>query len=435
MRRPLSLASRHGAAPLKEQATESRSKIDTGGGELLAGSGSNVSPAINTTESTSSSRRLSSSLPSNVMFPLPNREGVELFIKNPRTEIALAGLVVVSCVLFSLETLDGTMAGVPGGVDLGASALATVRALEAGVGGIFLAEYIGRWYYRGFDFLYLLTPFMLIDFLVVFPIVLKILGVPMIFNGVSFEFLRLLRVLRLQRFFNNPASFERTFGKVWSGAGNIRVWQLEVARILSYIATLLFVASGFMYEAEKNVNPEFSDFFATLYFGLTTLTTVGFGDIVPVTPAGRAVVGLSILFGITIIPVQLSALANAIINDSKLDFAVEDYTKNLQTKGSESEISRLSRKLRATLPDEALGVLREADGLRSQGAQTPAGHSVSTQSFDAMTKRLALELGVDEGAVRRIALETAMEIGALSISARSPSEQENSLAHPQSRAD
>ena len=66
------------------------------------------------------------------------------------------------------------------------------------------------------------------------------------------------------------------------------------------------------------MNPAFSDFFAALYFGLTTLTTVGFGDIYPITPTGRAVVGLSILFGITIIPVQLSNLANAIINDSQL---------------------------------------------------------------------------------------------------------------------
>ena len=38
------------------------------------------------------------------------------------------------------------------------------------------------------------------------------------------------------------------------------------------------------YEAEKTVNVAFSDFFAALYFGLTTLTTVGFGDIYPITP-------------------------------------------------------------------------------------------------------------------------------------------------------
>jgi len=44
------------------------------------------------------------------------------------------------------------------------------------------------------------------------------------------------------------------------------------------IVTLLSVASGLIYTAEHDVNPEIPDYFAALYFGLTTLTTVGFGD-------------------------------------------------------------------------------------------------------------------------------------------------------------
>ena len=87
---------------------------------------------------------------------------------------------------------------------------------------------------------------MLIDAAVVLPTVLRLLNAPMIYGGVSFEFLRLLRVLRLQRFFSNPKSFQRTFGIVWAGAGNIKVWQLEVANIVGEIITLLFVASGLM---------------------------------------------------------------------------------------------------------------------------------------------------------------------------------------------
>jgi hypothetical protein len=120
------------------------------------------------------------------------------------------------------------------------------------------------------------------------------------------------------------------------GAGAVKLWQLDVARVISSITTLLFVASGLMYEAEKTANPQFSDFFAALYFGLTTLTTVGFGDIVPVTPAGRIVVGLSILFGIAIVPVQLAELANALMQDTDLsqhDLTVADLaTQKQQTK-------------------------------------------------------------------------------------------------------
>jgi len=87
---------------------------------------------------------------------------------------------------------------------------------------------------------------MLIDGVVVLPTILRLLNVSMIYGGVSLEYLRLLRVLRLQRFLSNPKSFERTFGKFWAGAGSIKVWQLEVANIVGEIITLLFVASGLM---------------------------------------------------------------------------------------------------------------------------------------------------------------------------------------------
>ena len=60
-------------------------------------------------------------------------------------------------------------------------------------------------------------------------------------------------------------------------------------------------------------NPNLPDYFTALYFGLTTLTTVRFGDITPVTFEGRLVVSVSILAGIAIIPVQLSSLAEALL--------------------------------------------------------------------------------------------------------------------------
>jgi len=40
----------------------------------------------------------------------------------------------------------------------------------------------------------------------------------------------------------------------------------------------VFISTGCIYEAEHAVNPQIPDFFTALYFGLTTLTTVGFGD-------------------------------------------------------------------------------------------------------------------------------------------------------------
>ena len=81
-------------------------------------------------------------------FPMPNRGGVERFIKSPLTEVGLSGLVTLSCLLFTLQTLDGNAGGVPGGMDLGDAALDFIDKTEYGIGLVFFAEYLLRWYYQ-----------------------------------------------------------------------------------------------------------------------------------------------------------------------------------------------------------------------------------------------------------------------------------------------
>ena len=65
--------------------------------------------------------------------------------------------------------------------------------------------------------------------------------------------------------------------------------------------TCVTQASGLIYAAESGSNTQITDFFDALYFGLTTLTTVGFGDITPVTPVGRLIVSASTVVGIALV--------------------------------------------------------------------------------------------------------------------------------------
>ena len=64
--------------------------------------------------------------------------------------------------------------------------------------------------------------------------------------------------------------------------------------------TLLFISNGLIYNynAKHLSSPQLPDFFTALYFVLTSLTTVGFSDITPLTAEGRLVVSASILAGI-----------------------------------------------------------------------------------------------------------------------------------------
>jgi voltage-gated potassium channel len=98
------------------------------------------------------------------------------------------------------------------------------------------------------------------------------------------------------------------------GLGEVQPYQLQLARVVVSIFTLLSVNAGLIYAAEHGVNPDIQNYFSALYFGLTTLTTVGFGDITPVTWQGKLVVGGSILAGVTIIPAQAALLVEALLD-------------------------------------------------------------------------------------------------------------------------
>jgi voltage-gated potassium channel len=74
-----------------------------------------------------------------------------------------------------------------------------------------------------------------------------------------------------------------------------------------------------MFNAEPHINPTtgeatFSSFFDALYWATVTLTTVGYGDLCPVTDVGRVVSMLSSLFGVAII-----ALPSGVITASYLE--------------------------------------------------------------------------------------------------------------------
>jgi voltage-gated potassium channel len=81
----------------------------------------------------------------------------------------------------------------------------------------------------------------------------------------------------------------------------------------------IFITALIMFNAEPHINPAtgqetFSSFFDALYWATVTLTTVGYGDLCPVTDIGRVVSMLSSLFGVAII-----ALPSGVITASYLD--------------------------------------------------------------------------------------------------------------------
>lgn len=225
------------------------------------------------------------------------------FLAKPQTSLAEVLIVVVAIMTFAVGTLD-----------LGPYWITFVVDFENFLSIFFIAEYVLRWYARDCRPSYLLKWEMLVDALAGLPLILELFG---LVNGSeaswTLAFLRLLRILRLQRYLRDTKTFMQlteSIGVTFKVGG----FELQLARAVISISTLLFISSGLMYTFEHKLNPQFPNYFVSVYFGLVTLTTVGFGDITPITSEGRAVVCVSILVGVALIPVQLSSLAEAFID-------------------------------------------------------------------------------------------------------------------------
>ena len=138
-------------------------------------------------------------------------------------------------------------------------------------------------------FLYPLTPFALVDLLSILP------SLTMLHNGFRllrlFRLLKTLKVLRTFKFLRYAKSFEVI----------VNVFKKQ-KRILMAVATTAVAYVLISALAIYNVEPEsFDSFFDAVYWATISLTTVGYGDIYPVTTVGRIVTMISSVFGIAII--------------------------------------------------------------------------------------------------------------------------------------
>lgn len=238
-------------------------------------------------------------------------------LKEPAIEVTSVVLVILSSFLVALSTVN-TM-------DL--QTIATIIRAENVIASIFAVEFLARWYsqftWKGIVE-YLLQPLVIIDLVVVILPLIPLLVPPAsagaydilpswLFSSSGLVNLRLLRILRLQRVLRSRESFADFQMALGIPRTKVKPYQLELARVVLSIFTLLSISTGLIYSTEHSVNPDIPTYFDALYFTLTTLTTVGFGDIVPVTPEGKLVVSGSILAGVAVIPAQAGALVEALL--------------------------------------------------------------------------------------------------------------------------
>lgn len=155
------------------------------------------------------------------------------------------------------------------------------------------------------------------------------------------QVLRLLRLLKIARY--SPAL--QTLMDVVA-----QEWRALFGTLLLLMIAVVFSASA-MYLAEGSVQPElFGSIPVAIWWAITTLTTVGYGDAVPVTAVGRVIGGLSMIIGLGIFALPVGIMATAFVSAiHRREFVV--------TFGMRSRVP-LFAEFDARILGEVLGLLR-----------------------------------------------------------------------------
>ncbi len=233
------------------------------------------------------------------------REKVAFYLEDTASNIGLwfnliiLGLILLSSAIFVAQTYP-----------ISSQAKVILNIIDLAILIVFTIEYCLRFWSANNKGQFVFSLFSIIDLLAILPLLL---------GWMDIRFLRLFRwfrILRIVRFWK----FETKLFGIKAQDGII------LARIFLTLFSLIFVYAGLIYQVEHQVNRQgLQNFFDAFYFAVVTMTTVGYGDVTPLSQAGRAMTLLMIFTGVLFIPWQLSELIGQIVKTAS---SIEENCNN-----------------------------------------------------------------------------------------------------------
>lgn len=206
-------------------------------------------------------------------------------------DLTIQVLIIISLVAFSIETLP----------NLSASTYSLLAGIEIVVVTIFTVEYLLRILVAEKKLKYIFSFYGVIDLLAILPFYLS--------GTISLQALRILRLLRLFRILK-LARYNEAIQRISKA-----IWISKEELILFSIVTLvmLYLSALGIYHFEHAAQPDvFRSIFDSLWWAVATLTTVGYGDVYPITTGGRLFTFMVLMIGLGVVAVPTGIIASAL---------------------------------------------------------------------------------------------------------------------------
>ena len=217
----------------------------------------------------------------------------------------IQGLIIVSLITFSIETLPN----LPDAVRI------WLYRIEVATVLIFTCEYLARLLVADRRLKFAFSFFGIVDLMAIVPFYLSL--------GVDLRSVRAFRMLRLFRMFK-LARYSKALRRFHIALG---IAKEELVLFACFSSIILYLASVGIYHFEHNAQPEvYSSVFHSLWWAICTLTTVGYGDIYPVTVGGKVFTFAVLLVGLGIISVPAGLISSSLSKAREIE-AVESQNK------------------------------------------------------------------------------------------------------------
>lgn len=163
---------------------------------------------------------------------------------------------------------------------------------------VFTVEYFGRIYITNKKWKYIFSFYGIIDLIAIMPFLFA--------KQFDLRALRIFRIIRALKISKYNEAIER-FAIV------LRIIRPELMLFFILIGIFIFLSAAGIYYFENEAQPEqFASIFHSLWWAVVTLTTVGYGDVYPITIGGRVFTFIMLLIGLAIITIPTGLIASAL---------------------------------------------------------------------------------------------------------------------------